>query len=302
MIVEELNQLLAKLNIHENCTLAQTTTVEELNQLLVKLKIHENHPPDITEDAFSALGNTEGIDPCNMGLDDEPRNWKEVQASPEAKEWMKGYIDKLKSLKDMGIYKLIPRSSVPARAKIWKGQPIFTWKRDENRNIVCHKVHLVFKEFEQIYRKDYTTTTSLTAHMESWCILLHLAAALDWSSKQTDVKTVFLYSILPDDEIQWMEQPEGIEEGFEDHVWMLQWGLYGMKQAGHLWNKTMDSTMIEWRFTHLSSESCIYYQQNEQGIIIAVVHVDDFLSIANSEEENAHFEAQMKTQWITSSV
>ena len=118
-----------------------------------------------------------------------------------------------------------------------------------------------------------------------------------------DVKTVFLYSILPDNKVQWMEQPEGMEEeGFEDHVWMLQQGLYRMKQAGHLWNKTMDATIVEWGFMHLSSESCIYYCQNEQRIVIAVIHVDDFLSMADLEEENVHFEAQMKTKWITSSL
>jgi hypothetical protein len=267
------------------------------------LKIHENHPSNIAEAVLSALGDTEGIDPRNMGLDDEPRNWKEAQASPEAKEWTKGYLDELKSLKDMGVYKLVPRSSVPAGAKIRKGRPIFVRKRDENGNVIRHKVRLVFKGFEQIYGKDYTTTTSPTARMESWRILLHLAAALDWSSKQTDVKTAFLYSLLPDNETQWMEQPEGMEEeGFEDYVWMLQRGLYGMKQAGRLWNKTMDSAMVEWGFTRLSSESCIYYRQNEQGIVIAVVHVDDFLSVADSEEENARFEAQMKTRWVTSSL
>jgi hypothetical protein len=161
----------------------------------------------------------------------------------------------------------------------------------------------VFKGFEQIYGKDYTTTTSPTARMESWRILLHLAAALNWNSKQTDVKTAFLYSLLPNDEVQWMEQPEGMEEeGFEDYMWMLQRGLYGMKQAGRLWNKTMDAAMIEWGFTHLSSESCIYYRCTESGIVIAVVHVDDFLSIADSEEENMHFESQIKTRWITSSL
>ena len=100
-----------------------------------------------------------------------------------------------------------------------------------------------------------------------------------------------------------MEQLEGMEEeGFEDYVWMLQQGLYGIKQVGHLWNKTMDATMIEWGFMHLSSESCIYYRQNDQGIVIAVIHVDDFLSVADLEEENVHFEAQMKTKWITSSL
>jgi len=275
---------------------AKTMTVDELQELLAKLKIHEAHPSNIAEAVLSALGDTEGIDPRTIGLDDEPRTWKEAQASLEAKEWTKGYLDELKSLKEMGIYKLVPRSSVPAGAKIRKGRPVFTRKRDENGNVVRHKVRLVFKGFEQIYGKDYTTTTSPTARMESWRILLHLAATLDWSTKQTNVKTAFLYSILPDDEVQWMEQPEGMEEeGFEDHVWILQWGLYGMKQAGHLWNKTMDAAMVEWGFTRLSSESCIYYCRNEQGIVIAVVHVDDLLSIADSEEENARFESQMKT-------
>ena len=298
--IEEVTE--EEVRMEEERPMHETTTVEELEQLLTKLKLTETPSSNITEAVLSALGDTEGIDPC-IGLDDEPRTWKEAQASSEAKEWKKGYLDELKSLKDMGVYKLVPQSSVPAGAKIRKGCPVFTRKRDENGNVVRHKVRLVFKGFEQIYGKDYTTTTSPTACMESWRILLHLAATLNWSTKQTDVKTAFLYSILPNEEVQWMEQPEGMEEeGFEDYVWMLQRGLYGMKQAGCLWNKTMDAAMVEWGFTCLSSESCIYYRQNEQGIVIAVVHVDDFLSVANSEEENARFEAQMKTKWITSSL
>jgi len=105
----------------------ETTTVKELEQLLGKLKLSETPPSDITEAVLSALGDTEGIDP-RIGLDDEPRTWKEAQASPEAKEWRNGYLDELKSLKDMGVYKLVPRSSVPAGAKIRKGRPVFTRK------------------------------------------------------------------------------------------------------------------------------------------------------------------------------
>ena len=250
--IEEITEEEARME--EERPVHETTTVKELEQLLGKLKLTETPPSNITEAVLSALGNTEEINP-HIGLDNEPRTWKEAQASSEAKEWKNGYLDELKLLKDMGIYKLVPRSSVPAGAKIRKGRPVFTRKRDENGNVVRHKVRLVFKGFEQIYGKDYTTTTSPTARMESWRILLHLAAALNWSSKQTDVKTAFLYSILPDDEVQWMEQPEGMEEeGFEDYVWMLQRGLYGMKQARRLWNKTMDAAMVEWGFTCLCKQ------------------------------------------------
>ena len=101
-----------------------------------------------------------------------------------------------------------------------------------------------------------------------WRILLHIAAALDWDAQQIDVKTVFLYGLLPDDEVQYMEQPQGFEEkGKETWVWKLQKGLYRMKQAGRIWNKTMNKVMISWGFMCLTCESCIYYHKTNSGII-----------------------------------
>jgi hypothetical protein len=126
---------------------------------------------------------------------------------------------------------------------------------------------------------------------------------LDWDAQQIDIKTAFLYGLLPDDEIQYMEQPKGFEEaGKEDWVWKLQRGLYGMKQAGRIWNKTMNDAMISWGFTRLSSESCIYYRNDATGIVIAAVHVDDFLSIANSPTANEKFKSQMKEIWTISDL
>jgi hypothetical protein len=99
-------------------TQPEITTVAELSDALEKLKIYDAHHTNLADAVLSALGNTNGIDSRNMGFDDEPRTWKEAQTLSEAKEWMKGYLDELKSLKVMGVYKLVPRSSVPAGAKI----------------------------------------------------------------------------------------------------------------------------------------------------------------------------------------
>jgi hypothetical protein len=56
------------------------------------------------------------------------------------------------------------------------------------------------------------------------------------------VKTAFLYGLLPDDEVQYMQQPTSFEEpGMEDWVWQLQCGLYGMKQSGRIWNQTLNT-------------------------------------------------------------
>lgn len=59
----------------------------------------------------------------------------------------------------------------------------------------------------------------------------------------------------------------------------------------------MNKNMIKWGFTQLSCESCIHHRKSPTGIVIAAVHVDDFLSIASSKEENNIFKDQMKSVW-----
>lgn len=100
-----------------------------------------------------------------------------------------------------------------------------------------------------------------------------------------------------------MEQPKGFEEqGKEEWVWMIQQGLYGMKQSGRIWNQTMNEQMLSWGFTRLSCESCIYYRSSDSGTIISAVHVDDFLSIASNKDENEHFKNQMCNVWTISNL
>ena len=203
----------------------------------------------------------------------------------------------------MGVYKLIPWTDIPQGHKVRKGMPVFCIKNDETGKSIQWKVHLVFKGFKQIYGKDYTKTTSPTVHMESWQILLHLAASLDWDTQQIDIKTTFLYGLLPEEEFQYMEQPPEFEEpGKEDWVWVIQHGLYGMKQCGCIRNITMNDKMLSWGFRHLSCESCIYYRKSNIGIIISAVHVDNFLSITSNKNENENFKNQMHKAWTISDL
>ena len=59
-----------------------------------------------------------------------------------------------------------------------------------------------------------------------------------------------------------------------------------MKQSGRIWNRMMNEAMMLWGFIQLSCESCIYYRKAESGIVVAAVHVDDFLSITDSPTKN----------------
>lgn len=281
---------------------AEQAALAELRDLFRGLDLGEIGENIDHDRIFSAITEAGSIDPSLLEFDDEPKTWNEAKESSDAKLWENGYREELNSLKEMGVYKLIPRPDVPQGKKVNKGKPVFKIKRDEVGKAVRHKVRLVFKGFEQIYGRDYTKTTSPTARMESWRILLHLAASLGWDAAQIDIKTAFLYGLLPEEETQYMEQPKDFEEpGKEDWV-ELQRGLYGMKQSGRIWNQTMNENMIKWNFTRLSCESCIYYRKSTTGIVIAAVHVDDFLSIASNKEENEIFKEQMRKVWQISDL
>ncbi|KAG5726350.1 hypothetical protein E4T56_gene19658 [Termitomyces sp. T112] len=177
-------------------------------------------------------------DPVTLELNDKPNTWAEAKKFGDSAKWEAAYRDELNSLCKMGVYELVPHSAVPLGAKVRTSQPVFKIKHDENG--------------DAIHGRDYNKTTSPMAHMES--------------------------CILPEEETQYMKQPDGFKEvGKEDWVWKLVRGLYGMKQAGQIWNGTVNDKMISWGFRRLAS-----------------LHVNDFLSIASNKEENEQFKDQMQ--------
>lgn len=204
----------------------------------------------------------------------------------------------------MGVYQLVLREQVPPGYRIHWGKSVFALKQNEKGHVVRFKVRHVLQGFNQIYGKDYTKTTSSTACAESWRILLHLAATQEWDAMQINVKTAFLYGILLEEETIYMEQPQGFEEARkEEHICKLEWELYGMKQAGRIWNHMINENMVgKWGFTRLACELCIYYRKLHQGTVIAAVHVNDFLSIASTQKANAHFKLQLETAWTINNL
>ena len=133
-------------------------------------------------------------------------------ASIHAMEWSQALQEEFKSLCCMGVYKLVPRSSVPPDRKVMQGRPIFKLKRDAEVNPSHFKACYVCHGYTTIFSQDYSKTSSPTARLESFYILAHIGAALDWEMEQLNIKTKYLNGVLAPNEVCYMEQPEGFVE------------------------------------------------------------------------------------------
>jgi hypothetical protein len=219
-------------------------------------------------------------------------------ASPEREFWIAGARDEIRSLENLRVFALVPRSDLPKGKRPLKGKLVCKRKRDDTGKVVRYKVRYVAKGFAQRAGIDYDKTTAPTARLESFRAIAHLAAALDWDLHQFDIKTAFLHGILPPEEVAYMEQPPGFEvPGKEDWIFQLLKSIYGMKQASRIWNITFNKAVTAWGFERLPCEWCVYRRQSPTGTIIFSLHVDDIFSAASSPAETANFKSFLESQW-----
>jgi hypothetical protein len=117
---------------------------------------------------------------------------------------------------------------------------VFKLKLNPDNSIARYKARLVAKGYSQVPGQDFTETTSPVARLASYRALLSLAPKLNLEAHHLDIETTFLNGTL-DEEI-YMKAPDGLEAGSDD-LWKLKKSLYGLKQASHVWNKLLNSTL-----------------------------------------------------------
>ena len=121
------------------------------------------------------------------------------------------------------------------------------------------------------------------ARYESIQYLLAHATLQDWEIKAMDVKLAYLHGVL-EEEI-YMEQLEGfIAQGEEDKVCRLVCSLYGLKQAGRVWNRTFAHTLKrKLGFNTIYSDAGVYIlcrhhkRGDSETDMILILYVNDLL-------------------------
>ena len=214
--------------------------------------------------------------------DDEPITYKEAMNCPDSPLWEKAMKEEIESLMDNETWKLV---ALPKGRKAISCRWVFKIKKIDGK-VDRYKARLVAKGFMQKLGVDYFETYSPVASLDTIRLIACEAFLNDMTIDQLDIKTAYLYGSL-DEEI-YMRQPKGFKvKGKEDLVCLLMKGIYGLKQAGRNWHKTLIDFLSKLGYKQCMKDRCVFIKKTHKYIVIIIVYVDDIVIASNNENKNS---------------
>ncbi|SCZ99969.1 BZ3501_MvSof-1269-A2-R1_C59g00333 [Microbotryum saponariae] len=199
--------------------------------------------------AFIAIdddtSDTEAIQPVKS-ITSDPQTWREAMSSDKREVWAKAATDEFTSMRDdFKVFTIEDRATVPAGATIVTSKFVWKTKRNALGEVTGHKARLVAQGNRQRDGIDFNETFAPVARFSSIRSLLALAAA------------------------------NGL------HVLRLRRSIYGLKQAGRIWNRHIDASLRALGYTATGTDHCVYsWLDDRQCPHYIALYVDDLLMIS----------------------
>ena len=149
-----------------------------------------------------------------------------------------------------------------------------------------YHARLVAKGFSQILGVDFTDNYSPVVNDVTFRIVVARMIIENLKGKVVDIDNAFLNGDL-EHEI-YMKIPEGYDEVINPGVdkedcLILQKAIYGLVQAARqFWKKIVDK-MQEGGFKLSEADPCMLYKEDEKGVCIIIIYIDDMLIIGKEE-------------------
>ncbi|CAG8658362.1 15291_t:CDS:1, partial [Acaulospora colombiana] len=211
-----------------------------------------------------------------------PQNIHQAKKSAEWNHWKEAMDEEYSQLTNMGTWELAdPKQDRKLIGSRW----VFAKKYDENGKVSKYKARLVAQGFSQIPGIDYTENYAPVVRLDAIRTCIAVAAINDWDMRQLDIKGAYLNAEL--EEELYMRQPDGFNDG-SGRVCHLRRSLYGLKQAGRVWNKKFHETISKFGFVRTNADPCVYYKALKGKITILTIWVDDIILMGDDTMEIEH--------------
>jgi len=220
-----------------------------------------------------------------------PTTYAQAMNSPQSEHWKKAIEDEIQSLKDNGVFVVVPDDTVPADRRCITAVWVFGVKQKPDGTISRYKARLCGRGFLQVRGKDFNETFAPVAKMTTVRLLFALAAALNLEIDHMDIKTAFLHGIL-DAEI-FMHAPPGFDLPPGMLLKLIK-AIYGLRQASRVWNLRLHEVLTEFGFERCPVDPCLYYHPVHR--VYLLIYVDDLFLLRPSS-----FDRQILVDFLTSS-
>ena len=109
------------------------------------------------------------------------------------------------------------------------------------------------------------------------------------------MKTAFLNGKL--EEVIYMQQPEGYEQGGSEMVCRLQKALYGLRQAPRVWHQRLKEELGELGFKASESDAALFSGVVDGERVWVLVWVDDILIAASGQPRLAKVKSHLASKF-----
>ena len=204
-------------------------------------------------------------------------SYEEAKASPEWPKWEAAIITELNKLITLGTWKIVDK--LPAGRKPIRFKWVLKLKKDFDTLLNIYKARLTAKGCAQIPGLDFKETFAPVAKLSTVRLLLSIGAFNRYFLWQMDVNAAFPNAVLPEDVDVYMFPPTELNLPPGSYLQLVR-ALYGLKQASREWHLTVATYLKSIGFKSTYSDSCVFHITQENGKIIIILYVDDFIVLA----------------------
>jgi hypothetical protein len=193
------------------------------------MALADEHVKEALGGAFSATSKDPTITEALNMPGDEGRAWEAARQA----EW-----DNMQKFEVFG-----PLAEPPPGTKVLKTGTVCRGTYRDGK-LIKRKVRIVVKGYSQVPGIHFNETYAPVMKWATFRMILALGATLNATMRQFDVKSAYLHGTM--NEEVWVQQPEGFEVPGKEHLALrLQKALYGTKQGGHEWRRTLFQFMVK---------------------------------------------------------
>jgi hypothetical protein len=193
-------------------------------------------------------------------------------------QWRNAITLELDKMRELKVWHVIKRNTIPAGRKCIKNKWVFDIKRNGT-----FRARLVACGYSQTPGIDFQDYYAPVVNDIVFRIVIILQIVYKLQSAIIDVETAFLHGDLQEE--IYMHAPKGLEVKSGECV-KLDKALYGLVQTARQFYLKFATVLNKIGFEQSYADPCLFFQTTKSGKIIMIIHIDDCYVIGNKTTIN----------------